>query len=59
MTVVERKPIPIYEVDCPECKSKIQYMKSEVYTMHITCPVCGVSVWADTIWPVKYKEETE
>lgn len=53
MTVVEKKPVPIYEVVCPECKSRIEYKKSEVHTCHITCPVCCVSVWADTIIPVR------
>jgi len=57
MIVVEKKPIPIYEETCPECKSRIQYRKSEVMTCHITCPVCGVSVWADTIWPVRMEGE--
>lgn len=55
MTVIERKPIPIYEVECFECKSKIQYKKSEVFTCHITCPVCGVSLWTETIMPVKFE----
>lgn len=55
MTIIERKPIPIYEVECFECKSKIQYKKSEVFTCHITCPVCGVSLWANTIIPVKFE----
>ena len=55
MTVIERKPIPIYEVECFECKSKIQYKKSEVFTCHIICPVCGVSLWAETIMPVKFE----
>lgn len=59
MNVVDRKPIPIYEAECQECHSTIQYRKSEVsMTSYIKCPVCGVSVWADTILPVKY-EETE
>lgn len=56
MIVIERKPIPIYEVECFECKSKIQYKKSEVFTCHITCPVCGVSLWAETIMPVKFED---
>ena len=57
MNVVERKPIPIYEAECSECHSKIQYKKSEVsFTSYINCPVCGVSVWADTILPVGYEE---
>lgn len=53
MEVVEKKPVPIYEVVCPECKSKIRYRKSEVYICHIVCPVCGMSIWADTISPVR------
>ena len=57
MIVTEKKPVPIYEVECTECKSKIQYRKSEVsFTSYITCPVCGVSVWADTIRPVRYED---
>ena len=56
MEVIERKPVPIYEVECEECRSRIQYRKSEVFTCHITCPVCGVSVWASTIFPVRMEE---
>lgn len=57
MFVVEKKPVPIYEVACYECKSKIQYKKSEVSFSYITCPVCGVSIWADTIQPVMYVDD--
>lgn len=60
MTVVDRKPVPIYEAECQECHSKIQYRKSEAPLGSINCPVCGipiwVDVWADTIRPVKYEE---
>lgn len=57
MNVVDRKPVPIYEAECSECHSKIQYRKSEVSFVHyIICPICGMSVWADTIKPVKYEE---
>ena len=65
MIVTEKKPVPIYEVTCGECKSKIQYKKSDaaalcssstVFTCHIQCPVCGVSLWADAIQPVRYEE---
>ena len=57
MIVIEKKPVPIYEAMCCECKSKIQYKKSEVSTCHsIVCPVCGVSLWADTIQPVRCEE---
>ena len=55
MTVIERKPIPLYEVECCECKSRIQYKKSEVSISHIKCPVCGVSVWAESINPVAWQ----
>ena len=56
MIVVEKKPVPIYEVTCHECKSKIQYKKSEVFGCYIQCPVCGVSLWASTISPVRMEE---
>ena len=59
MIVVERKPVPIYEVTCYECKSKIQYKASEVDWCHITCPVCGISLWASTIAPVRMDEVEE
>lgn len=53
MTVVERKPVPIYQLTCTECQSVIQYKASEVHGCFITCPVCGMSVWADKITPVR------
>lgn len=57
MIVVDRKPVPIYETVCSECLSKIQYRKSEVsLASYITCPVCGMSVWADAILAVRYEE---
>ena len=57
MIVVEKKPVPIYEAECHECHSKIQYKKSEVsFCSYIACPVCGVSVFSDTIRPVRYEE---
>ena len=58
MEVVERKPVPLYEKKCQECGSVIRYKASEVYwTGSITCPVCGVSVWAQTIHPIGTLEE--
>ena len=57
MEVVERKPVPIYEVQCYECKSRIQYKASEVYYAHVTCPVCGTSLWALTDLPVRMEDE--
>ncbi len=49
MKIVEKKPVPIYESTCPECQSVFRYKKAEVSWPHITCPVCGVSMWAKTI----------
>lgn len=59
MEIIEKKPVPIYEVVCFECGSKIRYQASEVYYCHITCPVCRTSLWAMTILPVDYKEEAD
>lgn len=58
MQIVERKPVPIYEVICFECGSKIRYQAAEVHYSHITCPVCRTLLWAMTINPVAY-EDTE
>lgn len=58
MIVVEQKPVPIYETECYECKSKIQYKAAEVFWGHITCPVCGMSLWANISTPIRF-EETE
>ena len=49
MTIVEKKPVPIYESTCPECGSVFRYKAAEVSWMHINCPVCGVSVWASQV----------
>ena len=59
MIVKVKKPIPIYETTCFECKSVIQYRKAEVSLHHITCPICGMSLWADTSCPVKMEEVGE
>lgn len=59
MEIVDRKPVPIYEVVCPECKSTIRYKACEVSFCHIGCPVCGVAIWATTIAPVFFSEEKE
>ena len=55
MTVVEKKPVPIYESVCIECKSRFRYKLAEVSMGHITCPVCGVSMWA-SVSPVAEEE---
>jgi len=60
MEIIERKAVPIYESICPECKSVLQYKKSEVRLGgHITCPVCGETVWGSTINPKKYIDNSE
>ena len=56
MNVVVKKPVPIYEVTCCECASVIQYRAAEVCCHHITCPVCGMTLWANIICPVKMDE---
>ena len=56
MIVVKKNPVPIYEVACPECKSVVRYRACEVAWQHIDCPVCGSSIWANTICPVNYDE---
>lgn len=56
MEVVDKKPVPIYEAECYECNSKIQYKACEVHWSHITCPVCGMSLWADRAHPIRYEE---
>lgn len=58
MKVVDRKPVPIYEAECSECHSKIEYKASEVsFTGYITCPVCGKSIWGSTRNPVRMDSE--
>lgn len=68
MKIINKKPIPIYESVCPECKSRFRYKKVETSWQHIrhikphftyrTCPVCGMSNWA-SITPVAYECEEE
>ncbi len=59
MIIVEKKPVPLYEVVCGECFSRIRYRASEVSLSHIQCPVCGISLWANTIKPVGFEETEE
>lgn len=56
MTVVERKPVPIYEVTCFECGSKLHYKKADVSNCFIKCPVCGVSTMAVPLDPIGYED---
>ena len=55
MKIVEARHVPVYEVRCSECKSVIRYKACEVSLSHITCPVCGAPIWANTISPVDYE----
>ena len=60
MEIIERKPVPLYEATCQECGSVIRYRAAERYwTGSITCPVCGMTVWAPTVCPVGVLEEEE
>ena len=59
MQVIEKHPIPIYQISCPECKSVLRYKASEVCNLHITCPVCGVSMWAEGILPINMDENED
>lgn len=39
--VMQTGRIPVYEAYCPECKSRIRYMKSDLKDgRHLNCPVC-------------------
>lgn len=55
MEIVKANDVPIYEVTCEECKSIIRYKACEVNWHNITCPVCGISLWANTVCPVAYE----
>ncbi len=47
MTVIEEKPVPLYWRECGECGSTFTYKKAEANDGHLlTCPVCGVQLWA-------------
>lgn len=56
MKIIEKKPIPLYETECYECKSRLRYKAVDVSWCHVTCPVCGVSLWASTVSPVAFEE---
>ena len=57
MKIVKANGVPIYEVTCVECKSVIRYKAREVAFCHITCPVCGISLWANTVCPIAYESQ--
>lgn len=48
----------IVELICPECKSVIEFRKSDVeYLDYLYCPVCGVKIWVSTILVKRYEDE--
>ena len=56
MTVIDKKPVPLYETECRECGSRVRYKAVETINAHIDCPVCGTNIWALTVNPVDYEE---
>ena len=53
MIVVKRNPVPLYEIECYECKSVIRFQAGEVDAFEqITCPVCGVKIPTWNCYPV-------
>ena len=59
MEIVKEMPVPIYEVECYECHSVIRYKRSEVDLCSITCPVCGMSLSATSVFPVDMERRKE
>ena len=57
--IVKANNVPVYEKTCEECKSVIRYTAGEVAYGHITCPVCGSDIWANTSCPVAYEPPEE
>ena len=54
--VIRKEKVPVYELECFECKSILHYTRSDVSLMHITCPVCGCSNLS-YLKPVEEEEE--
>lgn len=59
MEVIEKGVVPMYELQCYECKSRIRYKASEVSWREIICPVCGMPNEADTNYPVNITKQKE
>lgn len=60
MIVVKRNPIPLYEVECYECKSVIRFQAGEVDASElITCPVCGVKTPTWSCCPVEMEVDDD
>lgn len=48
MKVVKVGRVPVYEMECPECHSVLQFTTLDIeYPCIISCPVCGKSCSAD------------
>lgn len=56
MEIVEKKPVPIYEMECRECGSRFRFVASEVTLSSIDCPVCKVSNFVVRSEPVAHEE---
>ena len=57
MTVINKKPVPLYIKECSECGSTFTYRKAEVSLgNYISCPVCGEILYASF---ERVKDETE
>ena len=54
MIIVEKKAVPIYELKCFECGSRIHYKKVEVSEGSIKCPVCGIRNEVIPKFPANY-----
>lgn len=59
MEVVDKKPIPVYEVTCWECGTTIEYTRAETINCHISCPICKTFLWAVPTVPKRYKDSNE
>ena len=56
MVVFDKKPVPMYEVECWECHSIIQYKRSEIINLFARCPVCGVLISVIPTSPINKEE---
>jgi len=60
MTVIDKKPVPLYEQKCSECGSTFIFRKAEISFNQLNCPVCGFVQWASFSHKVKGEgEETD
>lgn len=44
--IIVRNPVPKYRIQCHECKSVLQFIKSDMDGFgHIHCPACGMAIF--------------